>query len=186
MASAIQFALIAGLLAAALALWWRRRRRAAHVLAEEVVCSSTAEEITSRLTAARAETEASEPDAGRKGRVPSRRQTLLLVASEQAVAQRMLALVTGSGRRVVLASTGEEALEMSGRFEFDAVLCDVRLPCMSWAGLFDRIRGPVKARILLADGCDRELSRAVAAAGGLVLARPVTAEDLERALLVVE
>ncbi|MBI4873544.1 MAG: GAF domain-containing protein [Acidobacteria bacterium] len=139
------------------------RRIEQQSIREQVLLSERlgGETIGRLLSVARADSDAGEPAAVVQGSAPARPLTLLLIESDETEARRILSLVAGRGHRVVPVASGEEAMELSRRFGFDAVMCDPRLLCMN-----------------------EELNRAVAAAGGQVLAKSAAAEDLDRALSV--
>ncbi len=107
--------------------------------------------------------------------------TIIAVEPDHAVARQLLALLAERGHRVVLAPTGEEAAALAVGFRFDVLFCDVRLPCMTWAQLFERVRGRVRTCVLLTEGYDAEVSEEA----GLVLSKPVTAASLDRALRTI-
>ena len=111
--------------------------------------------------------------------------TLLAVEPDQAVARRLLALVAERGHRAVLAPSGEEAIALIEAFRFDALLCDVRLPCMTWAELFERVRGRMRTCVLLTEGYDAGLAREVGQETGLLLSKPLSAAELDRTLRTI-
>jgi CheY-like chemotaxis protein len=111
--------------------------------------------------------------------------TLIAVEPDQAVARRLLALLAERGHRAVLVSSGEEAVALIEAFRFDAILCDVRLPGMTWAELFERIRGRIRTCVLLTEGCDADLAREVGQETGLVLSKPVSGAELDRTLRTI-
>ena len=85
----------------------------------------------------------------------------------------------------MLVPSGEEAVALIETFRFDALLCDVRLPGMTWAELFERIRGRVGTCVLLTEGCDADLAREVGEETGLVIGKPVSEADLDRTLRTI-
>jgi signal transduction histidine kinase/CheY-like chemotaxis protein len=111
--------------------------------------------------------------------------TLIAVEPDQAVARRLLALLAERGHRAVVVPSGEEAVALIEAFRFDALLCDVRLPGMTWAELFERIRGRMRTCVLLTEGCDADLAREVGQETGLVLSKPVSGAELDRTLRTI-
>lgn len=107
--------------------------------------------------------------------------TIVAVEPDGAVARRLLALLAERGHRVVLSPTGEDAAALAAGFRFDALFCDVRLPCMTWAELFERVRGRVRTCVLLTEGYDAEVSEET----GLVLSKPISTAALDRALRTI-
>ena len=128
--------------------------------------------------------DAEEAVAGENGGTASR-LTLIAVEPDQAVARRLLALVAERGHRAVLVPSGEEAVALIEAFRFDALLCDVRLPGMTWAELFERIRGRVRTCVLLTEGVDADLAREVGQEAGLVIGKPVSGAELDRAFRTI-
>jgi DNA-binding response OmpR family regulator len=85
----------------------------------------------------------------------------------------------------VLVPSGEEAVALIEAFRFDALLCDVRLPGMTWAELFERVRGRVRTCVLLTEGVDADLAREVGQEAGLVIGKPVSGAELDRAFRTI-
>ncbi len=82
-------------------------------------------------------------DAPPPSRVASRGHETILVAEDEAVVREMVtAALERLGYRVVVASTGEEAVRLIDRLgdEIDLLLSDVVMPGMSGPDLFDRAR----------------------------------------------
>jgi len=51
--------------------------------------------------------------------------------------------------------------------------------------LFERVRGCVRTCVLLTEGCDADLAREVGQETGLVIGKPVSAAELDRALRTI-
>ncbi len=111
--------------------------------------------------------------------------TLLVVEPDDGAGRRLLILLAERGHRAVIAPDGEEAIGLAERFRFDALLCAVRLPGTSWAGLFERVRGRVPACVLLTEGFDAALAREAGEKAYLVLSRPVAPDRLDQVLATI-
>lgn len=111
--------------------------------------------------------------------------TLLVVEPDDGAGRRLLMLLAERGHRAVIAPDGEEAIGLAERFRFDALLCAVRLPGTSWAGLFERVRGRVPACVLLTEGFDAALAREAGQKAYLVLSRPVAPDRLDQVLATI-
>ncbi|MEO7143056.1 MAG: GAF domain-containing protein [Bryobacteraceae bacterium] len=144
-----------------------------------------------RLTAARCQFQVELPLARdrepaskvRVDRKKSRRQMTVLVVEPDAGVQRQLVAALGEwGHRVVPIASAEEGVEMAQRLRFDIVFSSVRLPGLNWVEFFERIRPEAGALVLLTDGYDADLSRSFLDGGGLLLAKPVQDQELERVL----
>jgi signal transduction histidine kinase len=111
------------------------------------------------------------------------RITALLVESDGDFRRRLAALLSEGGHRAVPAATAEEALEIAGRFRFQAIFCSTRLAGMDCVELLERTRDRVDAFVFLSESYNGEGAHALQRGEGYVLTKPVTSEDLDRVLL---
>jgi DNA-binding response OmpR family regulator len=108
---------------------------------------------------------------------------VLLIDDEQLVLRSVSRVLELGGYRVVAVATGEAAMAACGREHSDAVLCDLHLPGLSGAPLWNQIwrAAPgLAGRILIITGDHiseqlRELSRRC---GVPPMIKPFTATDL--------
>ena len=98
----------------------------------------------------------------------------------------LLSLLDGAGHRAVPAGTVEEAADLIARFHFHVVFCSVHLPGLNWLEFFDRNRGKTDLFVLLTEGYDDELLRAVREREGSILTKPLQPGELAPVLASVE
>ena len=114
---------------------------------------------------------------------PSRVLTVLVAEDEavvRAIARRCL---VSAGHRVLLASSGDEALDVAARFAgpIDVLLSDVVMPGMRGPELAERLRVVRPGiRVVLASGFaeDEETRRAITASAEAFLPKPYSMETL--------
>lgn len=145
-------------------------------------------EVVERLVSfshpeAEAEGSAETPPAD--SRPPVQPLNLLVVEPDAGAARRLLALLADRGHRAVMASSGEEAIGLAERFRFDALFSALRLPGLNWVGLFDRVRGRVRACVLLMENFDGGVGIESVDKGYLVLNKPVNPPKLEQVLAAI-
>lgn len=118
-----------------------------------------------------------------QGAHPERKISVLLVEPDAATHRRLLFLLGGRGHRVVPAAGAEEALELAGRFRFEAVFCSAVLPGSGWPVLADSLRGMAGTFVLV--GLPGQSSLPGAPSTPLSLAKPIAEADLDRVLLAL-
>ncbi len=138
-------------------------------------------EVTLPLVAGEIPGEPPFPSAG----APVPALTLLLVEPDAGAGRRLLMLLAERDHRVVVAHSAEEAIGLVERFRFDGLLSAMHLPGTSWAELFERVRGRVRACVLLTNGYDAAPTRDAAEDAYLILSRPVAPDRLNHVLAAV-
>lgn len=115
-----------------------------------------------------------------------RRLTTLLVEPEEVSANHLTALLSARGHRVVPASDGEQAADLAQRLRFDAVFCSIHLAGSNWIEFYQRVCSRSGAFVLLTEGYDTDLSRALPAENGFLLHMPVDETEFDRLLAAIE
>jgi len=116
---------------------------------------------------------------------PARR--VMVVDDNTDAADTLVALLTLLGHQAQAVYGGEEAMNLAARFAPDTVLLDIGLPGISGLEVGRRLRERIGGRqltLIAISGYGQEQDRAATAAAGFDahLVKPVTSEDLERAL----
>jgi CheY-like chemotaxis protein/two-component sensor histidine kinase len=133
------------------------------------------------------------PDRMRPAAVPAapvRRGRILLVDDEPDIRRSISKFLTRSGWEVDLAESGEEGLRYLQQAEYEAVLCDLRMPGMSGHEFYRRLQGessPAIERLIFMTGdvLSPEASRFLQEAGRPVLSKPFALKDLMEVLAQV-
>jgi signal transduction histidine kinase/DNA-binding response OmpR family regulator len=118
------------------------------------------------------------------------RPLALLVAEDDAVSGRLaLALLTDSGHRVTLVTSGNDALKLAAEQRFDAVLMDMRMPGLDGVEASRRIRAlpdlehaTVPIIATTANAMIEERVRYLAAGISAVMPKPIDFDALEALL----
>jgi PAS domain S-box-containing protein len=145
------------------------------------------------LPLSRAEPVGPAPDRVRPAAVsapPVRRGRILLVDDEPDIRRSISKFLTRSGWEVDLAESGEEGLRYLQQAEYEAVLCDLRMPGMSGHEFYRRLQGessPAIERLIFMTGdvLSPEASRFLQEAGRPVLSKPFALKDLMEVLAQV-
>ncbi len=119
-------------------------------------------------------------------RESARGMTAILIETDEAVRNQLLALLSARGYRVVPLDHADGALDLAQRMRFDIAFCSLRAPGLNWVELSERLHSRVGAFVLLSEGYDAELTADFESEGHFVLAKPVQEADLERVLRAVE
>ena len=130
------------------------------------------------------ETAATAPGAAPQA-VRTRHLTVLVVGPDAPEHRELIRVLSESGDRAVPVGSAEEAIDLSERMRFDAVICAMRLPGLGWMDLLDRIRGKVGEFIVLASSRKPDVARALKGSVKL-LTLPVQKSDLDRVLAAAE
>ncbi|MGE5647015.1 MAG: GAF domain-containing protein [Acidobacteriota bacterium] len=112
--------------------------------------------------------------------------TCLVVEPDAEHREGLVRVLTQRGCRVIPAASGEEGAELVQRLRFDIVFCSVRLPGLNWIELSESVRNEVGGFVLLTEGFDFEMSRGLLNAESHVLSKPVSEDELDRVLAVIE
>jgi CheY-like chemotaxis protein len=100
----------------------------------------------------------------------------LVVDDNAAFAENLAEIIADTGHEAVVADSGARALELAASTRFDALVSDMRMPCMSGAELVIRVRQldpGLPAIIVSAYSCDNDLDRAQHSGLLAVLSKPV-------------
>ncbi len=122
--------------------------------------------------------------------MPTGRGSILLVDDEPDIRRSIAKFLTRSGWEVDLADSGEEGIRLLQGRDYQAVLCDLRMPGMSghefYRWLQDR-QNPAIERLIFMTGdvVSPEASRFLLEAGRPVLSKPFGLRDLMEALAQV-
>jgi len=119
-----------------------------------------------------------------------RRGTILLVDDEPDIRRSISKFLTRSGWSVDLADSGAEGLRLLETGQYQAVLCDLRMPGMSGHEFYRQLQtrgSPVIDRLVFMTGdvVSPEASRFLQEAGRPVLSKPFTLTDLMEILALV-
>jgi PAS domain S-box-containing protein len=122
---------------------------------------------------------------------PHTRGRLLLVDDEPDIRRSISKFLTRTGWQVDLADSGEEGLRLLGQWEYQIVLCDLRMPGMSGHEFYRRLQAsdsPAISRLVFMTGdvLSPEASRFLQEAARPVLSKPFTLRDLTDTLAQVE
>ena len=113
---------------------------------------------------------------------PGGQETVLVVEDEDAVRRLAVAMLEGGGYRVLVASNGEEAIELFQKhaFEIDLILLDVVMPGMSGRTVRDQVRQlRPNVKILFMSGYDLGAKESLQpGAGEHLLHKPYSATEL--------
>ncbi len=117
--------------------------------------------------------------------MPRGRETILLAEDDEAVRQLGKRILEQAGYRVLIASDGEEALEIFDRFQdsIDLLLLDVVMPKLGGQALMDRVRSKcARVKFLFSSGYSEGAlhSGFVLEAGIDLIQKPYRAEELLR------
>lgn len=110
---------------------------------------------------------------------------VLVVDDEPQAVKLFSAFLSASGIDVVTAGSGEEALEMVSREEFDAIVSDLRMPDMDGFGLLRELRRRDSGvPVVVVSGCPSTSSPSEVLELGAIefLVKPVAADVLVRAV----
>jgi DNA-binding NtrC family response regulator len=113
------------------------------------------------------------------------KRTVLVVDDEQNMQAVMRLILEGAGYQVIVAPSGEEALEHAHRRELDAVLTDLRMPGMggeAFIGRFRESRPDVPVIVVTAHGTISSAVRAIRDGAADYLTKPFEPEQLEIAV----
>ncbi len=126
---------------------------------------------------------AAEPAGGRAA-APDRALRVLLVDDNADTLETMEWLLTYRGMRVTTATGIREALAAAATGTFDLMISDIGLPDGSGRELVERLRAsqPVPAIALSGYGTDGDISRSLGAGFAAHLVKPVSLEQLEKAI----
>ncbi|HXW97974.1 MAG TPA: ATP-binding protein, partial [Gemmatimonadales bacterium] len=121
---------------------------------------------------------------------PVRRGRILLVDDEPDIRRSISKFLTRSGWQVDLADSGDEGLRYLSQGDYEAVLCDLRMPGMSGHEFYRRLEGeasPAIAKLIFMTGdvLSPEASRFLQEAGRPVLSKPFALKDLMEVLAQV-
>ena len=116
---------------------------------------------------------------------PAEGGTILVVDDNRDAAESLVELLQASGRDVVVAFSGLEALEIAATRPFAAVLLDIGLPDVSGYEVARRLRALptlANARMIATTGYGQERDRAASAAAGFSahLVKPIDYEEVLR------
>jgi signal transduction histidine kinase/CheY-like chemotaxis protein len=116
-----------------------------------------------------------------------RARRVLIVEDNRDVADMLRELLETSGHAVAVEYAGDRALDAARHFRPEVVLCDLGLPVVDGFAVASRFRQEPElrdVRLVAVSGYGRDEDRARAADAGfdLHLTKPVSADDLERAL----
>lgn len=116
---------------------------------------------------------------------PSRPLTLLVLASDPHDNRHLVDLLAARNHRAVPVASDTEALDLCGRFRFDALFAAISSSDPSWERLHERTRRHVPSFVLLPDA--EESASVPQPAGGpvLVLRRPPDPAELGRLLVEI-
>ena len=117
--------------------------------------------------------------------VRTRPLTVLLVGSDAPEHRELIRMLSESGDRAVPVGSAEEAIDLSERMRFDAVICAMRLPGLGWMDLLERLRGKVGEFIVLASSRKPDVARALRGSVKL-LTVPLQKAELDRVLASAE
>ncbi len=112
--------------------------------------------------------------------------TVLLIEPDGSARERLLALLSRRGYRVVPVGSAEQGVELVQRLRFDLVFCASQLPGLNWLELFQTIRRRIAAFVLVTQGYDPELAAGLPEGEIHLLPRPIVELELERLLLALE
>jgi two-component system NtrC family sensor kinase len=141
------------------------------------------------LPARAAPSAASEPVRESGAVVPEvpRGKRVLLIDDEPDIRRSISKFLSRSGWDVLLAESGEEGLRLIEVGDFDAVLCDLRMPGMSGHEFYRRIVASGSAMVerlvfMTGDVMSPEAQNFLSAAGRPALSKPFTLPELVAAL----
>lgn len=106
---------------------------------------------------------------------------ILVVDDEESILVPLEFLLTKAGHQVVLARTGEEALEALSRGTFDLLVLDLMLPGLDGFAVLKRAKAlPQRPKVLVLTARGREADQAKALALGAeaFMAKPFGIQDL--------
>ncbi len=126
-----------------------------------------------------------QPVAASEAPAPAEGGTILVVDDNRDAAESLVELLQASGRDVVVAFSGQEALEIAATRPFAAVLLDIGLPDVSGYEVARRLRALptlANARMIATTGYGQERDRAASAAAGFSahLVKPIDYEEVLR------
>jgi CheY-like chemotaxis protein len=116
-----------------------------------------------------------------------RNRRILLIEDQPAVAATLVQLLRIDGHHVDLARDGLEGLERVDAGEYDAILCDVRMPRLDGPGFYaalERTRPALVDRVafITADPGRQDVREFFAAKRALWLLKPVALAELRQLL----
>jgi CheY-like chemotaxis protein len=110
------------------------------------------------------------------------RAEILVVEDNEEVGQFAVTLLSELGHSVTLATSGEEALELARRRDFDLVFSDVVMPGMGGLRLAERLaEEKPDLPVILATGYSREIAQS-GSGGRSVILKPYRLATLSEAL----
>ncbi len=115
------------------------------------------------------------------------RKRILVVDDEPSIRRSVAKFLSREGWEVQLAESGDEGLRLAAAVEFDAVLCDLRMPGMSGHEFFRQLqvlRSPLEHRLVFMTGdvISAEAQGFLSGTGRPVLSKPFDIADLLDAL----
>ncbi len=111
--------------------------------------------------------------------------TALIMEPDPSARQSLISLLGELGHRGVPVAAVEDAKDLVKRLHFHMVFCPAYRQGSPWIDCFEACRGRVDAFVLLTDGHDPALSAALPAGEAYTLAKPVSADELERLVQAV-
>ena len=109
-----------------------------------------------------------------------------IVEPDSGIQRQLVQLLGVRGDRVVPVASAEEGADLAQRMRFDMAICAVRLPGLNWVEFFERVRHQVASFVLVTDGLDTDLARALQGGEGFVLSKPIDEAEVHRICRTVE
>jgi two-component system NtrC family sensor kinase len=134
--------------------------------------------------------EGARPQTAAAPQTPVRRGRILLIDDEPDIRRSISKFLTRSGWEVDLADSGDEGLRLLAGADYEAVLCDLRMPGMSGHEFYRRLQAeeaPAIQRLVFMTGdvLSPEASRFLQEAARPVLSKPFALKDLMEVLAQV-
>jgi signal transduction histidine kinase/CheY-like chemotaxis protein len=120
----------------------------------------------------------------RSASAPTRALTLMLVEPDISGQRYLVNLLGARNHRVVTALSGSDALDLSQRLRFDAVICSTRLPDIAWVELCERVRRHTGSLVVLVEDIGFN-SASLSVPDIHLLQKPVEDEALDRVLVLL-
>jgi signal transduction histidine kinase len=108
--------------------------------------------------------------------------TAIVLETDPVMLRELMALLASRGQRAIPVSTPDEVLDLTQRMPFDLIFCPANLQPANWVQLFSRVRKRIGHFILMSEGRDAELERALEHGHGILCPRPLSEADLDRLL----
>lgn len=115
-----------------------------------------------------------------------RSMTFLLLEPDAAVRRPLTGALAALGQRVVSVQSGDEALSLAGRLQFDAIISTNSLPGDDWYDLFEHSRRAVPVFVLMHENLAVNTSLPIESGNFFLLRKPVAPRDLEHLLSDIE